>query len=174
VLRRVFDNNGMVIAELLDSGVLAEVTAVELAEVASWFAHDKEGGHRPLPITERLSRVRDATEATLRHVLDVERRNGVDLSTPISEQFRGVGLGWATGASLGSIAERSGLAEGDIVFALQKTIDICRQMAQAAPYSRVPSLSRRAHEAEQMLRRGVVASYYRWIVEGQPGPAESQ
>ena len=55
---------------------------MELAEVASWFAYDKEGG-RPLPITERLARVRAAAESLQKHVLETERRHDVDLSTPI-------------------------------------------------------------------------------------------
>ena len=132
--------------------------------MASWFAYDKEGG-RPLPITERLARVRAAAESLQRHVLESERRHEVDLTTAFSPQFRGAGFAWAMGVNLGEISGKSGLAEGDIVWALQKTLDICRQMGQAAVFSRVPSLSKRMLEAEGLLRRGVVASYYRWIVE---------
>ena len=171
LLRRVFDSNALAISELMDSGLMAELSPVELAEVASWFAYDKEGG-RPLPITERLARVRAAAESLQRHVLESERRHEVDLTTAFSPQFRGVGFAWAMGVNLGEISGKSGLAEGDIVWALQKTLDICRQMGQAAVFSRVPSLSKRMLEAEGLLRRGVVASYYRWIVEepdaGQP------
>ena len=78
-----------------------------------------------------------------------------------------MGLAWATGASLGDLSERSGLAEGDLVFALQKTIDLCRQIGQAAAFSRTPSIHQKSAEAEKLLRRGVVDSYYRWVLGHQ-------
>jgi len=168
-LRRLFDSNSLIISELLDWGVLGDASAVELAEAASWFAFDREGSGRALAITERLARMRVAAEAVAKRVLEVERRFSVDLSHPLAPDFKGVALAWATGMPLATLSARSGLAEGDIVFVLQKTIDLCRQLQQAAPYCRTPSLSRRASEAERLLRRGVVDSYYRWIVS--PGQA---
>ncbi len=173
VLMRIFDSRGLIISELLDWGVLADISAAELAEVASWFAFDKDGAGRPLALTERLSRARAAAEAVEKQVLEAERRFGTNLSSPIAPEFRGVALAWANGANLLDLSSRSGLAEGDIVFAVQKTIDLCRQIGQAASYSRTPSLSGKAREAERLLRRGVVDSYYRWVV-GQTADSNSQ
>ncbi|MHB8991065.1 MAG: DEAD/DEAH box helicase [Chloroflexota bacterium] len=163
-LMRIFDSNALILSELLDWGILADLSAPELAEVASWFAFDKDGAGRALATTERLARARGAVDAATRQVLEVERRNGLSLSHALPQEFRGVALGWATGARLADLSARSGLAEGDIVFTLQKAIDLCRQIGQAAPRSRTPSLARRAAEAERLLRRGVVDSYYRWVV----------
>ncbi len=172
VLQRLFDSNGLMIAELLDWGVLADASAADLAEVASWFAFDREGSGRALAATERLARMRAAAEAVAKRVLETERRFGVNLSSPLSPEFRGLALAWVGGASLADLSARSGLAEGDIVFALQKTIDLCRQIGQAAAHSRTPSLARRAAGAERLLRRGVVDSYYRWVVgQEAQGPA---
>jgi ATP-dependent RNA helicase HelY len=164
-LKRLFDSNSLVISELMNWGILADATAPEVAEVASWFAFDREGAGRPLPLPPRLTRLRAAAEDTSKRVLDAERRFGVDLSGALSSEFRGVGLAWATGMSLADLSGRSGLSEGDLVFALQKTIDLCKQIRHAAPYCRTPSLAQKAAEAERLLRRGVVDSYYRWIVE---------
>ncbi len=168
MLMKLFGTNSLVIAELLDWGVLADASAPEIAEVASWFAFDKEGSGRPLPLTERLARMRAAAEATAKRAVEVERRHNIDLSQPLPAQFRGIALGWATGAGLADLSRRSGLAEGDIVFALQKAIDVCRQIGQAFVHSRTPTLARRASEAEALLRRGVVASYYQWVVGETP------
>ena len=168
-LMRLFDSNSLVISELMDWGVLADASAPEVAEVASWFAFDREGSGRPLSTSERLARMRAAAETAARQVVEVERRFGVNLSNTLPTDFRGVALGWVNGASLADLASRSGLAEGDIVFALQKTIDVCRQIRQAAPFTRVASLARRAAEAERLLRRGVVDSYYRWVVDTEYG-----
>lgn len=170
-LTKLFDSNSLIVAELLDWGVLADVSAPELAEVASWFAFDREGSGRAISTSERLARLRSAAETVAKKVLEVEHRFGVNLSHPLAPQFRGVALAWATGATLSDLSARSGLAEGDIVFALQKTIDLCRQIGQAAGCSRSTSLVRRAAEAERLLRRGVVDSYYRWVVEAQDGIA---
>jgi len=164
VLMRLFDSKALTIAELLDWGVLGDASAEELAEIASWFAFDKDGAGRALSLTPKLVRLRGAAEATSKKVLETEHRFGVDLTGPLASEFRGVGLAWVTGAPLADLAARTGLAEGDIVFALQKTIDLCRQIAQAAAFSRTPHLSRIAAEAERLLRRGVVDSYYRWVV----------
>jgi ATP-dependent RNA helicase HelY len=173
-LQRIFDANALVIAELLDWGVLADASAAEVAEVASWFAFDRGGSGRALATTERLARMRAAAEQVAKQVVEVERRFGVNLSTPLAPDFGGVALAWATGATLSDLCSRSGLAEGDIVFTLQKTIDICRQLAQAAAYCRTPSVARRAGEAERLLRRGVVDSYYRWIVGGASIPTPNR
>ena len=169
-LMGLFGTNSLVIAELLDWGVLADARADEVAEVASWFAFDKEGSGRAMALTERLGRMRSAAEATAKRVVEIEHRHGIDLSQPLPAQFRGVALAWASGSELAGLSVRSGLAEGDIVFALQKTIDICRQLSQAAIHSRTPALAQRASEAVTLLQRGVVASYYQWVV-GQPTSA---
>ncbi|MGI5836916.1 MAG: DEAD/DEAH box helicase [Chloroflexota bacterium] len=164
VLMRLFGSNSLTIAELLDCGVLADASAAEVAEVASWFAFDKDGAGKSLSLTPRLARIRATAEAICKKLLEMEHRCGLDLSSPLSTEFKGVGLAWATGTSLGELSERSGLAEGDLVFALQKSIDLCRQIGQAAAFSRTPSLRQKAVEAEKLLRRGVVDSYYRWVV----------
>jgi ATP-dependent RNA helicase HelY len=164
-LKRLFDSNSLIIAELMNWGLLSDATPPEVAEVASWFAFDREGSGRPLPLTARLTRYRAAAEDVSKQVMETERRFGIDLSSARSAEFKGVGLAWATGMSLADLSARSGLPEGDLVFALQKTIDLCKQIRQAAPYCRTPSLAPKAAEAEQLLRRGVVDSYYRWVVE---------
>ena len=164
LLRRLFDSNSLVISEMLDWGMLADASPAEVAEVASWFAFDREGSGKALSMTERLNRMRATAESISKRVLEIERRQGVSLSSPFSPEFRGIALAWAGGADLATIAARSGLAEGDLVFALQKTIDLCKQIGVAASASRTPSLARRAAEAEKLLRRGVVDSYYCWVV----------
>ena len=167
MVEQIFDSNALVIAELLDSGVLSDASPAEVAETASWFAFDRQGSCRPLSTTERLARIRAAAEGFANRVQDVERRHGLSLSGPLAPGFRGVVLAWATGSPLSDVSSRSGLAEGDIVFMLQKTIDLCGQLHQAAVHSRTPSVAARAREAQNLLRRGVVDGYYRWVV-GQP------
>ena len=164
LLMRIFDSNALVISELLDWGGMADLTPPELAEVAFWFSYDREGGGRPLSMTQRLYRVRAMADSIARRVVDTEHRFGLDLSSPLTSELRGVGLAWANGEGLADLSGRSGLSEGDIVFALQKTLDLCRQIRQAAPASHTPSAARLAGEAEKLIRRGVIDSYYQWVI----------
>ena len=86
-------------------------------------------------------------DSIARRVVDTEHRFGLDLSSPLTSELRGVGLAWANGEGLADLSGRSGLSEGDIVFALQKTLDLCRQIRQAAPASHTPSAARLAGES---------------------------
>ena len=73
------------------------------------------------------------------------------------------------GHDLASIAQRARLQEGDLVGALQKTLDLISQLrgaAQKGPLGAnlVPLLD----EADGLLRRGVVQASYTWAVRGLP------
>ena len=56
-IKHLFDSNSLTISELLDWGVIADASPFEIAEVASWFAFDREGSGRPLALTERLTQI---------------------------------------------------------------------------------------------------------------------
>src|SRR5918912_4561338 len=89
------------------------------------------------------------------------------MSRPLPVDFHGVALAWAEGHELADIAQRAHLQEGDLVGALQKTLDLIGQLrgaAQRGPLGTnlVPTLD----EADRLLRRGVVEAGYRWAVAG--------
>ena len=48
-------------------------------------------------------------------LVEEEARQGVEVSQPLYEEFHGVALAWAQGATLKEIAVRSRIAEGDLV-----------------------------------------------------------
>src|SRR2546430_5473730 len=102
-------------------------------------------------------------------VLRDEERFGVQISRPLPVDFHGLTLAWSEGHDLASIAQRGRIQEGDLVGALQKTLDLIGQMRGAAlqgPLGTglVPLLD----EADGLLRRGVVEASYRWAVGGLP------
>jgi hypothetical protein len=115
-------------------------------------------------------------------VLDEERKAHVDVSRPINADLKGVALAWAEGDELGDIAQRSRIAEGDIVGLLQKTLDIIGQLRAAVDRIQMPArrsdridrpdLLERLAEADALIRRGVVEESYRWAVSGPPDPEE--
>ncbi|HEX2186480.1 MAG TPA: hypothetical protein VHN78_13350, partial [Chloroflexota bacterium] len=102
-------------------------------------------------------------------VLREEERHGLQISQPLPVDFHGVALAWAEGHDLAEIARRARMQEGDLVGALQKTLDLLGQLrgaAQRGPLGQqlLPTLE----EADRLLRRGVVEASYQWAVGGLP------
>jgi len=89
--------------------------------------------------------------------------------------FHGVALAWAEGHDLAAIGQRARMQEGDLVGALQKTLDLIGQLRDAAlkgplGTNLVPLLD----EADSLLRRGVVQGSYTWAVRGLPEATEGE
>jgi superfamily II RNA helicase len=192
-LRGIFDSNALTLAELLAGHYLEPLEAAEVAEVASWFSWDRDTPVRGLPIPPRLHRLRAEIGTLHGSVLAEEARQGVEVSRPLYDDFRGVTLAWAEGRALGDIAARSHIAEGDLVGHFQKTIDLLGQLRAAAargvaglpaPTGRRTSkaaakaqsslLLDRLRQADELLRRGVVAASYQWAVEGPPEDVDEE
>jgi superfamily II RNA helicase len=168
-LRRLFDTNALTLSELLTNRQLEGLTPAELAEAISWFATDRDAPMRGLPLTQRLYRLRDILDSLHGGVLREEERQELRISQPLPRDFHGLALAWANGEELAAIAQRARIQEGDLVAALQKTLDLIGQLRAAAlrgPLgdALVPNLD----EADALLRRGVVESSYAWAVGGLP------
>jgi hypothetical protein len=108
-------------------------------------------------------------------VLREEERHELQISRPLPVDFHGVALAWAEGHELASIAQRARMQEGDLVGALQKTLDLIGQLrgaAQQGPlgHGLIPLLD----ETDSLLRRGVVSASYQWAIGGLPEPGEDQ
>ncbi len=168
-LRSLFDTNALTLSELLTNQQLEGLEPPELAEALSWFAMDREGAVRGLPLTRRLHRLREILDALHGGVLREEERHGLQMSRPLPIDFHGVALAWAEGHDFVSIAQRARMQEGDLVGALQKTLDLIGQLRGAAiqgPLGArlVPLLDK----ADGLLRRGVVSASYQWAIGGLP------
>jgi ATP-dependent RNA helicase HelY len=172
-LRALFDTNALTLGELLTNRQLEGLEPAELAEALSWFAMDRDSPIRGLPLTQRLYRLREILDALHGGVLREEERQGLQISRPLPVDFHGLALAWAEGQELSSIAQRARVQEGDLVGALQKTLDLLGQLrgaAQRGPLGAglLPGLD----AADGLLRRGVVEAGYRWAVGGVPEPDE--
>jgi superfamily II RNA helicase len=182
LLRSIFDTNALTLAEIVSRRMLEGLEPSEIAEVCAWFSFDREAPLRSLPLTNRLRRLHEEVLGLQTKVLDEERKAHVDVSRPINADLKGVALAWAEGDELGEIAQRSRIAEGDIVGLLQKTLDIIGQLRAAVDQIQMPArrsdridrpdLLERLAEADALIRRGVVEESYRWAVSGPPDPDE--
>jgi superfamily II RNA helicase len=174
-LRSLFDTNALTLSELLTNQQLEALEPPEIADALSWFATDRESPVRGLPMTRRLHRLREILDALHGGVLREEERHELQISRPLPVDFHGVALAWAEGHDLASIAQRSRMQEGDLVGALQKTLDLIGQLrgaAQQGPlgHGLIPLLD----ETDSLLRRGVVSASYQWAIGGLPEPGEDQ
>jgi ATP-dependent RNA helicase HelY len=174
-LRSLFDTNALTLSELLTNQQLEGLEPPEIAEALSWFATDRESSVRGLPLTRRLHRLREILDALHGGVLREEERHGLQMSRPLPVDFHGVALAWAEGHDLATIAQRARLQEGDLVGALQKTLDLISQLRGAAmkgPLGThlVPLLD----QADGLLRRGVVQASYTWAVDGLPDATDEE
>jgi superfamily II RNA helicase len=172
-LRSLFDTNALTLSELVTNRQLETLDPTELAEMLSWFAMDRESSIRGLPLSRRLHSLRDILDSLHGGVLREEERHGLQMSRPLPVDFHGAALAWAEGQDLATIAQRARLQEGDLVGALQKTLDLVSQMRGAAlqgPLGAglVPLLD----QADGLLRRGVVQASYTWAVRGIPALQE--
>jgi superfamily II RNA helicase len=168
-LRRLFDTNALTLSELLTNRQLEALEPAELAEAVSWFATDRDSPMRGLPLTRRLYRLREILDTLHGGVLREEERHDLHISQPLPHDFHGLALAWANGSELAAIAQRARIQEGDLVSALQKTLDLMGQLSAAAKRgpqgeALLPALD----EADHLLRRGVVEAGYRWAVAGLP------
>ncbi len=158
MLAEVFDNDGLILCELVDRGMLGPLPPEELAELFSWFSFDREfryGNRFVMP--DRLFDLRRRL-ADLEHaVLGEERAEGLLISQGHNPNFYGAARAWCLGMSMAEIGERIELSEGDLVLTFNKTIDLMRQVREMLiDTSPGHPLARTLADAERMLRRDIV------------------
>jgi ATP-dependent RNA helicase HelY len=161
-LAGVFDNNGLIITEMLDRGVFDDLRPADVAEVFSWFAFDRDfrGTNRyqlPVHLIERRDRIDDIERA----VIATERQNDLFISTGYNESFFGVVRAWCEGAVMARLTEAIELSEGDIVLTINKTLDLMRQVRTmlGTTMPQHPLRSTLA-AAERLALRDIVAQSY--------------
>jgi hypothetical protein len=158
MLAEVFDNDGLILCEIIDRGVLDKLAPEDVAEVFSWFSFDREfryGNRFVLP--DRLVLARRRIEDVEHAVLSEERSEGLAISEGHNPNFYGAARAWCGGATVAEIGERIELSEGDLVLTFNKTIDLMRQVSEMlADVKPDHPLIRTLRQAESPLRRDIV------------------
>ncbi|MFT4040509.1 MAG: DEAD/DEAH box helicase [Thermomicrobiales bacterium] len=158
MLADVFDNDGLILCELVDRGILDHLPPEDLAEVFSWFSFDREfryGNRFILP--DRLVLARRRIEDVEHAVLSEERGEGLSISEGHNPNFYGAARAWCRGATMAEIGEKIELSEGDLVMTFNKTIDLMRQVADMLKaIDAEHPLRVRLRQAERLLKRDIV------------------
>ena len=160
MLRTVYAENDLVIAECLRTGAWEMLTAPALAAVVSTLLYSSRRDD-----AERQPRIPGGPTGVLGQVLRATQRIWAGIDDLHSEhQLPSLpgpdwGLvyaihGWAQGKSLDTVLSGTDIAAGDMVRWCKQVIDALEQIAQIAPS---PALQQRARSASSAMRRGVVA-----------------
>ncbi|MGH2441600.1 MAG: DEAD/DEAH box helicase [Chloroflexota bacterium] len=164
-LREMVAAPGIVLSEIYLAGAFNGLAAPELAEVVSWFASDaKRRRYNSYQLPKKLTRIQREAIRTFRKIKNIEEAERIDLAQGPSDWFHGVALDWCRGSSVGEIADRIEMGEGDIVGTLNKTVDLLDQLQSMLTHYDDERLLSIIIQARRLLVRGLVA-----MVRGNSG-----
>ena len=166
LLRRLYSERDLVLAQAITEGVLDNLSAPQIAALLSSLLYEArrgEGGEpRRYPggphglVAQRARELKYLDE----HVLVLCEDAGMDsYLQPLDFGIVDIIYDWACGDSLAQVLEHTELTGGDFVRNAKRLADVLQQIAVAEPYMREQHamLAARAREAFDAVNRGIVA-----------------
>jgi ATP-dependent RNA helicase HelY len=157
-LADIFDENALMVVEMIEGNYLEGLGPEDLAEVFSWFAYDRDIdflNHLLLP--RYLVNLRRELDHLQNAIFAAERRQDLTITTGYNPYFYGAARAWCKGSSIADLLNRMDLSEGDLVMTFNKTLDLMRQVRDMfARHDPQNPLRFALSEADRMMRRGVV------------------
>lgn len=157
VLRRIYGERDLLVAESLRAGIWDSLSAPEFAALASCIVYEarrEDGRDRPAGLPKGVFRERLDQLGTLWAELDdIEQTNDLPGSEPPSAALAPAIYSWARGAMLETVLIDTDLAAGDFVRWVKQTIDLLDQLSLVAPAENAAT----ARAALDAIRRGIVA-----------------
>lgn len=157
MLRRIYGERDLLVAESLRRGYWNELDAASLAAMATTLVYEprrEEGlvGDRHLP----RGRFREAFELTgnlWSELDDLENLHKLPGSQPLSTGLALAMYRWESGTGLDAVLREADMAAGDFVRWTKQTIDLLDQLSVVAD----SEVGRTARSALDSIRRGIVA-----------------
>ncbi len=178
LLRSIYHECDLLIAESITAGVFEGLEAPQLAGVLSCFAYESKRASRTLnaarqvttkkkkSLNDRLGQVRRVDIAERTHeirilaatISEVEDRYGVPHAKEPDAKFATTIAAWARGASLGTVLDVADVevgqtSPGDFVRNAKQVADLCEQLARMGS----SGIAEAAQEARDAVLRSVVA-----------------
>jgi ATP-dependent RNA helicase HelY len=156
MLARLYNESDLLIAETLANGWLDGLKPAELAAVVSTFVFESRGPFEvvgSLPTTNSRKAYASITRQHER-IRRRERRSMLELTRATEAGFADIAYRWCRGADLEEILAEEDLTAGDFIRNCKQTIDLLRQLRDAAEE---PDLREALGKAVDGLTRGVVA-----------------
>jgi ATP-dependent RNA helicase HelY len=157
MLRRIYGERDLLVAESIRRGFWDELDAPSLAAMATTLVYEprrEEGelGDRHLP-RGRFREAFDRTGDLWATLDDLEQANRLPGSQPLSTGLALAMFRWASGTGLDQVLQEADMAAGDFVRWTKQTIDLLDQLSVVAP----GEVGRTARTALDAIRRGIVA-----------------
>jgi ATP-dependent RNA helicase HelY len=157
LLRRIYGERDLLVAECLRRGVWSDLDPAGLAAMAATLVYEPrrdEGqlSDRYLP-RGAFRPALDKTSELWSKLDDLEQEHRLPGSTPLSSGLSLAMNRWAQGARLDSVLGDADLAAGDFVRLTKQTIDMLDQISLVAD----AKVARNARTALDSIRRGIVA-----------------
>ncbi|GAA2520510.1 DEAD/DEAH box helicase [Rarobacter incanus] len=159
LLRRIYSEKDLLIAQCLRQGIWAHLSAPQLAAVVATAVFDgrREGGggqHVPGGPTGRLAYAIDDTFRVWSAIAEAEVDSRLDPTPKPELGLAGPMFRWAAGRTLEATLGGTEMAAGDFVRWSKQVLDVLDQIASVAPQPKLRATSLAAMDA---VRRGVVA-----------------
>ena len=155
MLARIYSELDLVTAEAITEGILAGLSAPQLAAMLSTLVYEARGDRRtPARMPDRTSELaQSALRRIWREVSLAERDHRLPSHPEPEIGFAEPIHAWAAGRPLSEVLELSGLTAGDFVRWARQVVDIAGQVAQAVGPGELRETCR---EVIEQVRRGVV------------------
>ncbi len=159
MLRRVFHESDLLVAEALHRGLLDDLEPAEMAALVSMFVYEHRSPTPPDAPWYPSRRVRDRANDLVTLGLELERaeqQRGLPETRVPDPTFVGHAHAWALGVGLDDVFEADEhVSAGDFVRIVKQINDLLSQIVKVVPSA---ATSRTARQALDSLDRGVVAS----------------
>ncbi|WP_120336977.1 DEAD/DEAH box helicase [Cryobacterium soli] len=157
ILRRIYADRDLLVAESLRRGLWNSLDAPSLAAMACALVfeprRDEGETHERFLPKGPFRPALDATQILWSQLDDLERDHKLPGSNPLAAGLSLAMWKWARGDSLGLVLEEAEMAAGDFVRWTKQTIDLLDQLSVVAD----GPVGRTARVAMDAIRRGIVA-----------------
>ena len=154
-------DNELLVAEMVDRGILEDTTLAEAAALCSCLVEESRSGDAAvarlfLKNRPKLRRKLQELESLAHTVLEVQRHHHLPMPVGVSTGFMPSVFRWASGEDdwTGIVEESFGGHEGDLIRALRRLIDVLRQLGEASEVP--PAIQAMLARAARVVDRGIV------------------
>ncbi len=158
MLRRIYGERDLVVAQAISEGIWDELTPQEFAAIISTVVYEPRAeasgsSEQPSLPTQRLRDAWASTETIGETIRQAEQKAGIDRTAELSADLVSMTYQWARGASLAKVLDGSEMSGGDFVRWMRQVLDMLQQIrrVEGSP------LRDSASAAYDTILRGVVA-----------------
>jgi ATP-dependent RNA helicase HelY len=155
LLRRIYNESDVLVAESLSRGWFSGLDPEELVAVASTFVYESRGRDEGIeePPTPKLAKYERRVADLYRSLYGTEREHEIEFLKQPDAGFMGQIHEWACGHKLEDILEDRETSAGDFVRSTKQVIDLLQQLRSVAH----DDLHDTIRESIERIQRGVVA-----------------